>query len=104
MSQKIYKLVLVRGWTEAYYQLSEADKKKLGERIREVVAKAGAKMATPYYDCRWSNDKYATFFMMVYPDVETAIRDTASVEEIELFRYMVSETILGIEEAEGTMS
>ena len=104
MSQKIYKLVLVRGWTEAYYQLSEAEKKKLGERIREVVAKAGAKMATPYYDCRWSNDKYATFFMMVYPDVETAIRDTASVEEIELFRYMVSETILGIEAAEGTRS
>lgn len=48
--------------------------------------------------CRWSNDKYLTFFTMEYPDVESAIMDTTGVEEAGLFRYMVSETILGIEE------
>jgi hypothetical protein len=98
MSQKIHKLCLIRGYTEAYYQLSEKAKQSLCEEVNKAVEKAGAKMATPYYSCRWSNDKYVTFFIMEYPDVESAIMDTAGVEKAGLFRYMVSETILGIEE------
>lgn len=97
MSQKIYKLCLIRGFKEAYYQLSEEAKQSLWEEVSKAIEKAGAKMATPYYSCRWSNDKYETFFMMEYPNVESAIMDTAGVEEAGLFRYMVSETILGIE-------
>src|SRR5215213_6630273 len=96
MAQKIYKLCLIRGYTEAYYQLSEEAKSKLWEQIGKVIESAGAKMATPYYDCRWSNDKYMTFFTMEYPDAEAAIKDTAGVEKAELFRYMISETILGV--------
>lgn len=34
---------------------------------------------------------------MEYPDIEAVIADTTGVEKAELFRYMVSETILGIE-------
>jgi len=98
MSQKIHKLCLVRGYTEAYYQLSEEAKESLWAEVGKAIEKAGAKMATPYYGCRWSNDKYHSFFMMEYPDVESAIADTAGVEKAGLFRYMVSETILGIEE------
>lgn len=99
MSQKIYKLCLIRGYTEAYYQLSEEEKKKLWERVGNAIDKAGAKMATPYYNCRWSNDKYLIFFTMEYPNVEAAMIDTAGVEEAQLFRYLVTETILGIEAA-----
>ncbi len=101
MSRKIYKLCLIRGYTEAYYQLSEEEKKSLWERVSKAIEKAGAKMATPYYSCRWSTDKYHTFFTMEYPDVESAVMDTAGVEEAGLFRYLVSETILGIEEDSG---
>jgi hypothetical protein len=97
MSQKIYKLCLIRGYTEAYYQLSKEAKDKLFEQIGQAIEKAGAKMATPYYDSRWSNDKYMTFFTMEYPNIEAAILDTAGVEKAELFRYMISETILGIQ-------
>lgn len=99
MSQKIYKLCLIRGFTEAYYQLSEEARKKLWDEVGSVIEKAGAKMATPYYNCRWSNDKYSTFFTMEYPNIEAAIADTNGVEKAQLFRYMVSETIMGIEEA-----
>ena len=97
MTQKIHKLVLVRGYTEAYYQLSEDEKATLWERVGEVIGTAGGKKITPYYDSRWSNDKYLLFFIMEYPDIESAISDTAGVEEIELFRYLVSETILAID-------
>ena len=64
MPRKIYKLCLIRGYTEAYYQLAEEDKKKLWERVGAAIEKAGAKMSTPYYDCRWSTDKFSTFFIM----------------------------------------
>jgi hypothetical protein len=36
---------------------------------------------------------------MEYPNIEAAMIDTAAVEEAHLFRYLVSETILGIEVA-----
>ena len=100
MSRKIYKLCLIHGYTEAYHQLSEEEKEKLWEGVRNAIEKAGAKMATPYYDCRWSNDKFHTFFIMEYPDIECAMLDTAGVEEAGLFRYITSETILGVEHTE----
>ena len=97
MFQKIYKLCLIRGYTEAYYQLSQEEKDKLFEKVGQAIEKAGAKMATPYYNSRWSNDKYMTFFTMEYPSIEAAMADTDGVEKAELFRYLISETILGVE-------
>jgi len=97
MSKKIYKLCLIRGYTEAYYQLSAKEKEQLWGQIGHVIEATGAKMVTPYYDCRWSNDKYQSFFIVEYPDIEAAIADTAAIEEADLFHYMISETILGIE-------
>ena len=99
MSQKIHKLCLVRGYTEAYYQLSDEAKQKLWEEVGAALDGAGAKLATPYYNCRWSTDKYRTFFVMEYPNIEAAIADTTGVEKVGIFRYMISETILGVEES-----
>ncbi len=97
MSKPIYKLCLIRGYTEAYYQLSEEEKKALWENLSKVLGPTGAEMCTPYYDCRWSNDQYFTWFIMKYPDIESAIADTHGTQSIQLERYMISETILGIE-------
>jgi hypothetical protein len=49
MAQKIHKLCLIRGYTEAYYQLSQEAKDKLWAEVGKVIEKAGAKMSTPYY-------------------------------------------------------
>ena len=100
MSQKIHKLCLIRSYTEAYFQLSEEEKQKLWAEVGNAIGGAGATMTTPYYECRWSNDRYKTFFIMEYPNIEAAIADTAGVEKAGLFRYLVSETILGIEVSE----
>jgi hypothetical protein len=99
MAQKIYKLCLIHGYTEAYYQLSAEEKEKFWEEQDKVIGPTGAKLITPYLGCRWANDKYHTFFVLEYPDIEAAIADTKGVEKIGLFRYLVSETILGIEES-----
>ena len=95
MAKPIQKLCLIRGFTEAYYQLSDEQRSKLWNDTDQAITKAGARKISPTYDCRWSNDKYTAFFIMEYPDIEAAIADTAGVEEAGLFRYIVSETILG---------
>jgi ABC-type proline/glycine betaine transport system substrate-binding protein len=102
MSDPIYKLCLMRGYTEAYYQLSQEGKDALWAEVSRVIKEAGAEMAGPYYDCRWSNDKYDLWFTMKYPNIESAIADTDGVRKAGLFRYMVSETILGIERKSST--
>ena len=101
MSKPIYKLCLIRGYTEAYYQLSEEAKKAFWDEVSKAIHAAGAEMSGPYYDCRWSNDKYDLWFTMKYPNVESAIADTDGVRKAGIFRYLVSETILGIEQEEG---
>jgi hypothetical protein len=73
-------------------------KKTLWDDLGRVLEPIGVKMHGPYYDCQWSNDNYMTWFMMEYPSIETAIMDTHGAQKIQLFRYLVSETILGIEE------
>jgi hypothetical protein len=98
MAQRIVKLCLIRGYTEAYHQLSADDQAKLRTQVGEVLDGLGVKMVGPSYNCRWSNDKYASFFLLEYPNIEAAIADTAGVEKAGLFRYIVSETILAIPE------
>jgi len=77
--------------------LSEEARKTLRKEVGKAIQAAGAEMAGPYYDCRWSNDPYACWVMMKYPNIDPAIADTAGVEKANLFRFMASETILGIE-------
>jgi hypothetical protein len=47
MAQKLYKLCLIRGYTEAFYSLSEEEKQKLFNQVGNAIEKAGAKMASP---------------------------------------------------------
>jgi hypothetical protein len=97
MPQKIYKLCLIRGYKEAWYHLSEAEKQSLWDRVMKNLERLGVKSG-PSYSCRWSNDQYSSWFTMEYPSVEAAIADTAVAEAADLWRYLISETIMGIEE------
>jgi hypothetical protein len=97
MSQPIYKLCLIRGFTEAFYQLSDEEKKTLFENHAKAMQGTGMEVFGPRFDCKWSNDKYSGFFIVKYPDIEGAIADAAGTEKVGLYRYLVSETILGIE-------
>jgi hypothetical protein len=101
MTTRIHKLCLIRGFTEAYHQLSEDERAKLWQQVEEVLKNAGVKSSGPTYNCRWSNDKYHSFFILEYPNIEAAMADTAGVEEVGLFRYIVSETILAVAEPES---
>ncbi len=94
MSRKIYKLCLVRGFTEAYHQLSEEGKQSIWNEVESAMKKADSKMVTPYYNCRWSNEQYQTFFIIEYPDADAAIADATHMENANWHRYINAETIL----------
>ena len=100
MSQPIFKIVLFRSMKEAYYHLTEDEQKKLWDKVMDGIKKNGVKIHGQY-DCRWSNDRYESFFLMEYPDTQALIKEIANATEAGLFRYVESETILGIEQKEG---
>ena len=103
MSRKIFKLCLIKGFTEAYYQLSEQGKKEIWEVVGQGMEKAGSKRITPYYLTRWSNETYQSFFIMEYPDIEGAIADMSTLEKADWTRYLKAETILGYEMSQEEM-
>jgi hypothetical protein len=51
------------------------------DRMSKAIGQAGATMATPCYNCRWSNDKYLIFFTREYPNVEAAMAGTGGTAE-----------------------
>ncbi len=101
MSRKIYKLCLVKGFTEAYNLLSDEGKKDVWGKVESAMGKAGSKMITPYYNCRWSNEQYQNFFIIEYPDAEAAITDTTNLEQADWYRYIIAETILAYDGGTG---
>ena len=96
MSLPIVQLILIRGYTEAYYQLSDEEQEKLWTQVYNVITASGAKAIGPKYNTRWSNDTYAEFFMLEHPTIEAAIAYTSGIEQLELFRYVDRQSILGI--------
>ncbi len=65
---------------------------------KAVLAGAGAKLVTPYYNCRCSTAQYSMFFVMEYPNIEAASADSAGIAKFDWYRYVEAETIPGSEE------
>lgn len=101
MATPITKLVLVRGYTEAYHQLTETERTAFWNKMESGNERSGAKIVSPLYNARWSNDRYHGFLLMEYPDTDAVIAESASAAETEHFRYVVAETILGIPFMDG---
>ena len=80
---------------EAYYHHSEEEKNKLWDQIRDGMKKTGTKVIGNY-ECRWPNDKYESFILMEYRDTQLLIDEIVNATKADRFRYLESETILGI--------
>jgi hypothetical protein len=101
MATPITKLVLVRGYTEAYHQMTETERTAFWDKIEAGNERVGSKVISPLFNSRWSNDSYHGFLLMEYPDMDAVIAESASARAADHFRYVVAETLLGIPFAEG---
>jgi len=95
MAEKIYKLWMMR-FKEAWYQLSEEEQNSHMAKISESLDKVGGKtiiLCTPV----WASEQWLMFGVEEYPDVDALQKHAQFLFEQNHFRYLESESMLGIE-------
>jgi hypothetical protein len=85
MAELIYKFYQSRR-TEAWYQLSEEQRREHTLKARQALEKTGGKSilaCTPI----WANEGLAVCGVEEFPNIEAVQRYAAMLQELEHFRY-----------------
>ena len=93
MAQPIYKVFMAR-FSEAWYQLSEEERKGLVAKFDEALEKAGGKRLM-MCGTNWSSDQWSIAGMEEFPNIEAVQNYMAAVNELNLFRYVEATSVLG---------
>ncbi len=94
MAGPIYKLFIIRSFREAYYHLSDEERDQFWSRVGENETAVGSKGLIAC-DSRWSNESYANWGVIEYPDLQAVQQSTRANEKNQHFRYIEGETYLG---------
>lgn len=94
MSQPIYVLVVAKGHTEAWHQLSKEAQDDLWAKVVES--------GKPYNvhwvilcKSRWADEEIFDWGVLEYPDFESYLKRVNALEELNWWRYFDAHTILG---------
>ena len=93
MSKPIYVMWRANARPNAY-ELSEEEWAPRMEKRQESLASVGGEDVLRF-DTRWANEKWAWAGVVKYPSLEAYQKDVANLEELEWWRYIESETLLG---------
>ena len=96
MSTPVYLLVLAKGFTEAWYQLSKAEQDHLWAKVQEVDSRVGATYRL-FCNSRWANEETPNWGVIEYPSMEAYQKKVVELEALEWWRYFSAKTILGTE-------
>jgi len=99
MSKPVYQLFTGR-FTEAWYQLSQEERDQVLAKQEESFQKADGKTLA-FAESVWSNEKWQFFGVHQFPDLDALQAHTARLIEIEWFRFIDSNVILGKEYVQG---
>ena len=93
MAGPIYKLWMFK-YTDAWYQLSEEERKNHYPKIQEAYEKVGGKL---FIACSsdWSSEQWLAFGLDEFPDIEAVQEFTEILRKQDHFRYIESMSILG---------
>jgi hypothetical protein len=94
MSKTVYLLVLGKGWTEAWYQLSKEEQDDLWAKVMEVEKRAGSKWHI-LCNSRWADEEIYDWGVIEYPDMEAYQEKVKELEKLDWWRYFSAKTILG---------
>lgn len=84
---------------EAFSNLSDEEKVAFMRKDRENLDNLGMKAIT-MIDCSWSNDEWDYVGVEQWPSMETIEkRERFENEELEVFKFVVSKTLLGTPES-----
>ncbi len=93
MEGPIYKFFRVR-WTDAWYQLSEAERNEKFAGEAELRKQLGVKNLA-FCDSGWSNELWNLCGVHEYPSMDAVQKHYHGMVSLGLFRYMESDTMLG---------
>jgi len=94
MSKPIHVLILGKGWTEAWHQLSDDEKKDLWSKVEDVDKRAGAKWVI-LCNSRWADEEIFDWGVLEYPDMEAYQKKVEELEQLNWWRYFSAKSILG---------
>ena len=94
MSKPVYLLVIVKGPTEAWFQLSKEEQDKLWAQVMEVEKRASMKEVLTCKS-RWSNEEFQWWSVMEYPDMDAYLKKSEELEKLNWWRYVSNTSILG---------
>ena len=94
MSEPIYLLVIAKGSTEAWYQLSKEEQDSLWSKVEEVDKRAGGQWVI-VCNSRWADEEIYDWGVLVYPDMDAYQQKVKELEELEWWRYFSAKIILG---------
>lgn len=94
IAKPIYLLVLGKGYTEAYYQLSKEEQASLWSKVDEIDRRAGGKWQI-VCNSRWANEEIYDWVVVEYPDMDAYQKKVEELEKLDFWRYWSAKTILG---------
>ena len=94
MVKPVYLLVLGKGYTEAWYQLSKEEQDSLWSKVEEIDKRAGAKWQI-VCNSRWADEEIYDWGVIEYPDMEAYQQKVEVLEKLNWWRYWSAKTILG---------
>lgn len=94
LSKPIYLLVLGKGFTEAWYQLSKQEQDTLWAKVEEIDRRAGAVWQI-VCNSRWADQEIFDWGVIEYPDLDAYQAKVAQLEELQWWRYFTARTVLG---------
>ena len=94
MSTPIQMLYLIKR-KEAWYQLSDEEKNRIGKQTLDVTIRAGGKRIL-ICDATWSSGDWEFFEVTEFPDMAAVQKRIELYERIDLFRYYQISSLLGL--------
>jgi hypothetical protein len=94
MSKPVYLLVLAKGYTEAWYQLSKEEQDALWAKVNEIDKRAGAKFHV-FCNSRWADEDLMAWGVIEYPSMEAIEQKVKDLEDMNWWHYVSAKTILG---------
>ena len=100
MTGPVFKMFHAR-WTEAWYQLSAEQRNAIFQQMTEITERLGIK-STIVCDSSWNSDRWLFWGVEEYPDMAAVQEYATRLVELDWFRYVDSETLLGTRIQPGT--
>ena len=95
MPQKVYKLWRIKRWTEAWLQLTEEERNRIFAGMQKNLEDVGGRWILR---CRssWADEEYLSWGINEYPSLEAAVEDGENLRKMAWWRYLESESMLGL--------